>query len=44
MITHVVFHYDTVYLLTIYDKSKTATVTDKEIKAFLKEIPSREKP
>ena len=41
IITHLVFKNDTVYLLTIYDKSKIENLTDKEILELLKLIPNR---
>ncbi len=39
VITHVVFKDDTVYLLSIYDKSDIENLTDKEILEFIKLIP-----
>ncbi len=39
IITHVIFKNDTVYLLSIYDKSEIASLTDKEILEFIKLIP-----
>lgn len=39
IITHVVFKDNSVYLLSIYDKSEIANVTDKEILEFVKLIP-----
>lgn len=39
IITHIVFNIDTVYLLTIYDKSEIENITDKEILELLKLIP-----
>lgn len=38
VITHVYFKYDTVYLLSIYDKSEIATLTDKEIHELIQNI------
>ncbi len=38
IITHVVFVNKTVYLLSIYDKSELATITDKEILILIKQI------
>ena len=38
VITHVYFKYDTVYLLSIYDKSEIATLTDKEILELIQNI------
>jgi len=38
VITHIVFTDDTVYLLSIYDKSEIDNLTDKEILSFIKEI------
>jgi len=35
VITHLVIHNETVYLLTIYDKSEQASVTDKEIQQLI---------
>ena len=39
MITHLVFNDDTVYLLTIYDKSDIENLTDNEILELVKLIP-----
>jgi mRNA-degrading endonuclease RelE of RelBE toxin-antitoxin system len=39
LITHLVFKDDTVYLLSIYDKSDIENLTDKEILELLKLIP-----
>jgi len=39
IITHFVFKDDTVYLLTIYDKSDIENLTDKEILVLIKLIP-----
>jgi len=39
VITHVIFKNDTVYLLTIYDKSDIATLTDNEILKLIQLIP-----
>ncbi len=39
VITHLVFKNDTVYLLTIYDKSDIENLTDKEILELIKLIP-----
>jgi mRNA-degrading endonuclease RelE of RelBE toxin-antitoxin system len=39
VITHVVFTEDTVYLLSIYDKSDIENLTDKEILELIKLIP-----
>jgi len=39
VITHLVFKDDTVYLLTIYDKSEIENLTDKEIRELIKLIP-----
>lgn len=39
IITHLVFKNDTVYLLTIYDKSDIENLTDKEILELIKLIP-----
>jgi mRNA-degrading endonuclease RelE of RelBE toxin-antitoxin system len=39
VITHLVFKDDTVYLLTIYDKSDLENLTDKEILELIKLIP-----
>ena len=39
LITYVVLSQTTVYLLSIYDKSNKATITDKELAELLKEIP-----
>jgi mRNA-degrading endonuclease RelE of RelBE toxin-antitoxin system len=39
VITHLVFKDDTVYLLTIYDKSDIENLTDKEISELIKLIP-----
>ncbi len=39
VITHVVFIYDTVYLLSIYDKSDVENLTDKDILELIKHIP-----
>ncbi len=36
MITHVIIAVNTVYLLTIYDKTEKANLTDKELKELLK--------
>lgn len=39
VITHVLFKNETVYLLSIYDKSELENLTDKEILELLKLIP-----
>lgn len=39
VITHLVFKDDTVYLLSIYDKSDIENLTDKEISELIKLIP-----
>jgi mRNA-degrading endonuclease RelE of RelBE toxin-antitoxin system len=39
VITHVIFKNDTVYLLTIYDKSDIANLTDNEILKLIQLIP-----
>lgn len=39
VITHLVYKNDTVYLLSIYDKSDIENLTDKEIQQLLKLIP-----
>jgi mRNA-degrading endonuclease RelE of RelBE toxin-antitoxin system len=39
VITHVIFKDDTVYLLSIYDKSDIASITDKEIMELIQLIP-----
>ncbi|MCF8294779.1 MAG: type II toxin-antitoxin system RelE/ParE family toxin [Bacteroidales bacterium] len=39
VITHLVFKDETVYLLTIYDKSEIENMTDKEILELIKLIP-----
>jgi Cytotoxic translational repressor of toxin-antitoxin stability system len=39
IITHVIFNDDTVYLLTIYDKSNIENITNTEILEFIKLIP-----
>jgi hypothetical protein len=39
VITNVVVTEDTVYLLSIYDKSDKATLTDKELDELLKSVP-----
>ena len=39
IITHIVFNVDTVYLLTVYDKSEVENLTDKEILELVKLIP-----
>ena len=39
VITHLVFKNDTVYLLTIYDKSDIENLTDKEILELIRLIP-----
>ena len=39
VITHVVFQDDTVYFLSIYDKSDRESLTDKEILELVKLIP-----
>jgi mRNA-degrading endonuclease RelE of RelBE toxin-antitoxin system len=39
VITHVVFKDDTVYLLTIYDKSDIENLSDKEILELIKLVP-----
>jgi mRNA-degrading endonuclease RelE of RelBE toxin-antitoxin system len=39
VITHFVFKDDTVYLLTIYDKSDIENITDKDILELIKLIP-----
>jgi mRNA-degrading endonuclease RelE of RelBE toxin-antitoxin system len=38
IITHVIFKEDTIYLLSIYDKSEVATLTDKEILELIQNI------
>jgi mRNA-degrading endonuclease RelE of RelBE toxin-antitoxin system len=38
VITHIAVSDTTVYLLSIYDKSEQADITDKELKALLKQI------
>jgi hypothetical protein len=38
VITHIAITETTVYLLSIFDKSEQATITDKELKALLKQI------
>lgn len=38
IITCVVVHYTAVYLLDIYDKSEQDSISDKELKALVKEI------
>lgn len=39
VITHILFKNETVYLLSIYDKSDLENLTDKEIQDLLKLIP-----
>jgi hypothetical protein len=39
VITHVIFKDDTVYLLSIYDKSDIANLTNKEILELIQLIP-----
>ena len=39
VVTHVIFKNDTVYLLSIYDKSDIANLTDKEILELIQLIP-----
>jgi len=39
IITHVVVTENTVYLLSIYDKSEKETLSDKELEELLNEIP-----
>ena len=39
VITHVIFKKDTVFLLSIYDKSEIDNLTDKEISELIKLIP-----
>jgi len=39
VITHLIFKDNTVYLLTIYDKSDIENLTDKEILELIKSIP-----
>jgi mRNA-degrading endonuclease RelE of RelBE toxin-antitoxin system len=39
VITHVILKNDTVYLLSIYDKSEIANLTDKEILKLIQLIP-----
>lgn len=39
VITNIVIAETTVYLLTIYDKSDQADLTDKELKELLKDVP-----
>jgi mRNA-degrading endonuclease RelE of RelBE toxin-antitoxin system len=39
IITHVIFKDDTVYMLSIYDKSDIENLTDKEILKLIKLIP-----
>ena len=39
IITHLIFKVDTVYLLSIYDKSEIANITDKEILELIQLIP-----
>ncbi len=39
VIAHVIFKHDTVYLLSIYDKSDITNLTDKEIQELIKHIP-----
>ena len=38
VITHIVFSESTVFLLAIYDKSEKANLSDKELKALLKQL------
>jgi len=40
IITHLIIRNDTVYMLSIYDKSDIETLTDKEILALIKQIPT----
>jgi mRNA-degrading endonuclease RelE of RelBE toxin-antitoxin system len=39
VITHVIFKDNTVFMLTIYDKSEIANITDKEILELIQLIP-----
>ena len=39
VITHLLIAEDAVYLLTIYDKSEKDSLSDKELKELLKDIP-----
>jgi hypothetical protein len=39
VLTHVIVQYETVYLISIYDKSDIENLTDKEILALIKLIP-----
>ena len=39
IITHLVYRYNTVYLLSIYDKSELENLSDKEIQELIKLIP-----
>jgi mRNA-degrading endonuclease RelE of RelBE toxin-antitoxin system len=39
IISHIIYKDDTVYLLSIYDKSEIASLTDKEILELLRSIP-----
>ncbi|MGE3654012.1 MAG: hypothetical protein AB7G22_07825 [Flavobacteriales bacterium] len=38
LITNFIISHDTVYLLTIFDKSDKDSLTDKELKELLKEL------
>jgi len=38
IITNIIISEETVYLLTIYDKSEKSSISDKELKELLKEI------
>lgn len=40
VITHAIFKGDTVFLLSIYDKSELENITDKEIQELIKLLPS----
>jgi mRNA-degrading endonuclease RelE of RelBE toxin-antitoxin system len=39
IISHVIFKYDTIYLLSIYDKSEIENLSDREIIGLVKHIP-----
>jgi len=39
VITHAIYKKDTVYLLSVYDKTDVSTISDKEIKELIKIIP-----
>jgi len=43
LITHVLVQQTTVYLLSIYDKSEHESISGKQIKMLLKEIPPAKK-